>query len=109
MRPIRRTVYVENLPQQVSPRSDKSRRLNVYSSPRRPRMTQSTSRETPIRIISRNTNEQNYISLKEVLAENRARRSSRKPKLRREVDEEQSYDLPTYRKNFVKNNFLVHK
>jgi hypothetical protein len=72
---------------------------------------QQTRRTTPIRLISQNNNnnEQNYINLKDVLAENRARRGIHIPKPRREIDEEEFYDPPIYNKKFVKNNFLVHK
>jgi hypothetical protein len=49
------------------------------------------------------------MSLKDVIAGNRARRGSRIPKPRREVDEEACYDPPTYRRNYIKNDFIVHK
>lgn len=83
-------------------------------SPRRSIMKEQTPRISPMRntprkILSQNKHPSKYVSLKEVLAENRARRGSRIPKPRREVDEEQLHDLPTYNKNFIKNGFLVHK
>jgi hypothetical protein len=72
-------------------------------------LKQQITQTTPRKIISQNTNGQKYISLKEVLAENRARRGSRIPKPRREVDEEEFHDPPTYHRKFIKNDFLVHK
>lgn len=60
-------------------------------------------------MISQNTNEQKHLSLKDVLAENRARRGSRIPKPRREVDQEEFHDAPINNINFLKNDFLVHK
>ena len=49
------------------------------------------------------------MSLKDVLAENRARRGPRIPKPRREVDEDTSYDPPKYHRSYIKNSFIVHK
>ena len=66
-------------------------------------------RSTPRKVLSQNKNQSKHLSLSEVLAENRARRGSRIPKPRREVDEEELHDPPTYNKNFIKNGFLVHK
>ena len=49
------------------------------------------------------------LRLMDIIAQNRAKRGSRIPKPKREVDEEKVYDPPTYRKNFIKNGFIVHK
>jgi len=70
---------------------------------------QQTPQTTPRKILYQNNNEQKHISLKDVVAQNRARRGLRIPKPRREVDEDEFYDLPTYNKNFIKNDFIVHK
>ncbi len=72
-------------------------------------MKQQTPQTTPRKILSQNNTEQKHISLKDVVAQNRARRGSRIPKPRREVAEDEFYDLPTYNKNFIKNDFFVHK
>jgi hypothetical protein len=45
----------------------------------------------------------------DVIAQNRAKRGSRIPKPRREIDEETVYDPPTYNRNLIKNGFIVHK
>ncbi len=49
------------------------------------------------------------LRLKDVIAQNRAKRGGRIPKPRREVYEEQVYDPPTYKRNIIKNGFIVHK
>ena len=47
--------------------------------------------------------------LMDVIAQNRARRGTRLPRPRREVDEAKVYDPPTYNRNIIKNGFIVHK
>lgn len=49
------------------------------------------------------------LRLMDVIAQNRARRGTRIPKPRREVDEDKVYDPPTYKRNIIKNGFIVHK
>jgi len=73
---------------------------------------QQTPRTAPRKLLfqnNNNNNEQKHLSLKDVLAENRARRGSRIPKPRRDVDENEFYDLPIYNKDFIKNDSIVHK
>lgn len=84
-------------------------RINDNLTPRRLTIKQQTPRLTPRNILSQNRNQSRHLPLSEVLAENRARRGSRIPKPRREVDEEELRDPPMYNKNFIKNGFLVHK
>ena len=112
---------MENLPPIVrsprvspTPRSIKSFHVNQFSSPRQSKTKQQTPRispirETPRKINSQNQTESKHVNLKDILAGNRARRGPRIPKPRREVDDQKLYDLPTYRKNYIKNGFLVHK
>jgi hypothetical protein len=66
-------------------------------------------RQSPKRTLPPITNRSKHLTLQEVLAQNRARRGSRIPVPRREIDEEKFYDPPTYRRNYVKNGFIVHK
>jgi hypothetical protein len=68
--------------------------------------------QTPRRTIKQSPNRailRNHISLKDIVAQNRAKRGAGIPKPRREVDEENFYDLATYNKNIIKNGFIVHK
>ncbi len=91
-------------------------RFNEFTSPRHstikqqtPRRTTTTIHESPNRSFSQIPNKKKQLTLKDILAQNRARRGSRIPIIRREVDEVQYHDLPTYNKNYVKNDFIVHK
>lgn len=77
-----------------------SRKQHITRSPigpeqsSRPNISKST--EPPLRLM-------------DVIAQNRAKRGSRIPKPRREVDEEKVYDPPTFSRNIIKNGFIVHK
>lgn len=55
------------------------------------------------------SNEPPPLRLMDVIAQNRAKRGSRIPKPKREVDEQKVHDPPVYRKNLIKNGFVVHK
>ncbi|CAF1427206.1 unnamed protein product [Adineta steineri] len=126
--PIHHPVYVENLPSisrsppvpprqhlpQVSPTLSrppvKTSHVSEFATPNYPKIIpRTTINETSPRSLPPIHNKQKHISLKEVLAQNRARRGSRIPIPRREIDEEVAYDLPIYNKNYVKNGFIVHK
>ena len=94
-----------------SPPPLKTYRHDEFSSPRYQKPQQLSPRST---INNRRSlppigNKSKYLTLQEVLAQNRAQRGSRIPVPRREVYEDQIYDLPTYRRNYVKNGFIVHK
>ncbi len=117
-------MYTETLPRitRSPPRASppppvplKPLRFNEFTSPRHSTIKQQTPRRTttihqsPNRSFSQSNNKKKQLTLKDVLAQNRARRGSRIPIIRREVDEVQYHDLPTYNKNYVKNDFIVHK
>ncbi|UJR23926.1 hypothetical protein I4U23_026898 [Adineta vaga] len=112
-KPVPRQVYQESHspPPPPPPRQPvKPLRLDELptarqSKPYRPSPRESSNRSLP----QLNRKPKPHLSLQEVLAQNRARRGSRIPIPRREIDEEQIYDLPTYRRNYVKNGFIVHK
>ena len=64
-----------------------------------------SSNRAPVSI----TNPDRSLQLRDVVAQNRARRGTRLSRPRRQIYEEQNRDLPTYRRNIVKNGFMVHK
>jgi hypothetical protein len=64
--------------------------------------------EPPVKPSIQKANEQ-PLRLMDIVAQNRAKRGTRIPKPRREVDEERVYDPPTYHRNVIKNGFIVHK
>lgn len=93
-----------------SPIRTKPIRRNDPSPPlstRKPSMTRSPLYE-PVKPNIPKTTEP-PLRLMDVIAQNRARRGSRIPKPRREVDEDNVYDPPTYKRNIIKNGFIVHK
>lgn len=78
-----------------------NQRFNDISPPpshRRPPVFESITRVDPPQM-----------RLMDVIAQNRARRGTRIPRPRREVDEAKIYDPPTYNRNIIKNGFIVHK
>ncbi|CAF3326715.1 unnamed protein product [Rotaria socialis] len=78
-----------------SPRKQQTARSPLIpDSLSRPNVSKST--EPPLRLM-------------DIIAQNRAKRGSRIPKPRREIDEEKVYDPPTYNRNIIKNGFIVHK
>jgi len=95
-----------------SPNLTKPRRrsdLSPPSSTRRQQPTRSPSLYEPlVRPNIPKTNEP-PLRLMDVIAQNRAKRGSRIPKPRREIDEVKVYDPPTYNRNIIKNGFIVHK
>ncbi|CAF0971477.1 unnamed protein product [Rotaria sp. Silwood1] len=116
--PVDNNLQAENLPSisrsphhvvnsnESSPRAIPSRshitplNLSQLSSPRRSILKQHTLRtsrslhESVNRSLAQNKNQQKHSNLKDVLAQNRARRGSRIPKPRREIDDEEFHDLP---------------
>lgn len=90
-RSIRRT---EPTPPPSTRRPQINRSSPVYEPQIKPNIPKTT--EPPLRLM-------------DVIAQNRARRGGRIPKPRREVDEENIHDLPTYNRNIIKNGFIVHK
>jgi hypothetical protein len=80
--------------QQQQQQQQPTRSTPVYESPVRPNIPKTN--EPPLRLM-------------DVIAQNRAKRGSRIPKPRREVDEEKLYDPPTYKRNIIKNGFIIHK
>ncbi|CAF1630683.1 unnamed protein product [Rotaria magnacalcarata] len=89
--------------------------LNELLSSRRSKMTQQTSQRTRTiheslsRSLGRNKNEHKHFNLKDILAQNRARRGSRILPPRREIDEEELHEKPLGNRDFIKNDLLVHK
>lgn len=77
----------------------------MQPTPRRSR----TNRESPGRSFNQHDTKQKPISLRDILAQNRARRGLRIPKPRREVDEEQLRDPPPSNKDYIKNDFIIHR
>ncbi|CAF2457088.1 unnamed protein product [Rotaria sp. Silwood2] len=131
--PVHHSSQAENLPSvsrsphhvvstnQLSPRALPSRphitplHLSELSSPRRSNMKQQTLRTTRTfheslnRSLTQNKNQQKPSNLKDVLAQNRARRGSRIPIPRREIDDEELHDSPIGNKDFIRKDLLVHK
>ena len=68
-----------------------------------------TFRELPNRSTKRNGNEQTQPSLKDIVAQNQARRRTHIMKPRHEVEEEQIADLPICNKTFIKDDFIIYK
>ncbi len=95
MRPIRRSnVSPPPPPPPASTRKQKTPRSPIYEPPVRPNIPKPT--EPPLRLM-------------DVIAQNRARRGPNIPKPRREIDEAKVYDPPTYKRNIIKNGFIIHK
>ncbi|CAF2496950.1 unnamed protein product [Rotaria sp. Silwood2] len=90
-KPIRRN---ELSPPPSSRKQQTARSPPILESSVKPNIPKST--EPPLRLM-------------DVIAQNRAKRGSRIPKPKREVDEEKVYDPPTYNRNIIKNGFIVHK
>ncbi|UJR24850.1 hypothetical protein I4U23_006219 [Adineta vaga] len=109
----RRTLVLSRSPSPDPAKS--SRRTLVFpKSPPIPTL-RNTSRRTEVietyssrRIQDKSTDDQPP-TLMEVVAQNRANRRGRVPKPKREVHEDNLYDLPTYHRNVIKNGFMVHK
>ncbi|CAF3279427.1 unnamed protein product [Rotaria socialis] len=89
--------------------------LNELLSSRRSKMKQQASQRTRTiheslnRSLVQKTNEHKHFYLKDILAQNRARRGSRILPPRREIDEEELHEKPLGNRDFIKNDLLVHK
>lgn len=68
-----------------------------------------TIHESLNRSLSHSKNEKQHFNLKDILAQNRARRGSRIPKPRREIDEEELHEKPIGNRDFIKDDLLIHK
>lgn len=78
----------------LSTRKAQTNRSPIYESPVKPNIPKTN--EPPLRLM-------------DVIAQNRAKRGPGIPKPRREIDEAKVHDPPTYKKNIIKNGFIVHK
>lgn len=83
-----------NLSPPLSTRKQQTTRSPIYESPVKPNIPKTN--EPPLRLM-------------DVIAQNRAKRGPGIPKPRREIDEAKVYDPPTYKRNIIKNGFIVHK
>ncbi len=94
--PITKPIYRNKgpLPLGTTRKQPTPRSPSLYEPPVKPNIPKTN--EPPLRLM-------------DVIAQNRARRGTRIPKPRREVDEEKVYDKPTYQRNIIKNGFIVHK
>jgi len=102
-------IHTENVRSQHPSQTVKPFQVYDSPSPRRSTMKQQQQQQHTPRISPSYSSQSQHPSLKEVLAENRARRGSQIPVPRREVDEDRLYDPPTYKKSFIKNDFFVYK
>jgi hypothetical protein len=91
-KPIRRN-NISLTPPQL-PRKQRTPRSPIYEPPVKPNIPKTN--EPPLRLM-------------DVIAQNRARRGPNIPKPRREIDEAKVYDPPTYKRNIIKNGFIIHK
>ncbi|CAF3351790.1 unnamed protein product [Rotaria sp. Silwood1] len=107
--PTPRSVVSQKSPTQVSAKPIRRNEISPPPSSRK----QQTARSPPISesSIKVNTPRPNEppLRLMDIIAQNRAKRGTRIPKPRCEVDEEKVYDPPTYNRNIIKNGFIVHK